>query len=151
MSLTGAYDPDNIFAKILRGEAPALKVFEDAEAIAFLDIFPRATGHTLVVPKHPSRTVFDLPAARIGPYMQRVQRVAAGVRAALNPDGVMLVQFNGAPAGQTVFHLHFHIIPRLSGERLFAEGQSPRADVATLDPLARKIAAEIDRLPTGEL
>jgi histidine triad (HIT) family protein len=144
MSLDGAYDPDNIFAKILRGEAPCFKVFEDDVALAFLDIFPRSTGHTLVIPKHGARNLFELPGEMIGPYMQRVQTVADGVRRALAPDGVMLVQFNGAPAGQTVFHLHFHIIPRFEGEMLFAEGKSPKADLDAMAGLAAGLSAAIE-------
>jgi histidine triad (HIT) family protein len=143
MSLMGAYDPNNIFAKILRGEAPCIKVFEDDAALAFLDIFPRSTGHTLVIPKVAARNLFELPAAAVGPYMERVQLVAHGVRRALSPDGVILVQFNGAPAGQTVFHLHMHIIPRFDAEMLYAEGQSPKADASALAVIGEKIRAAI--------
>lgn len=143
MSLAGAYDDQNIFAKIIRGEAPAFKVFEDDAAIAFLDIFPRSTGHTLVIPKQPARNLLDLPADHIGAYMARVQRVAAGLTKALAPDGLFVAQFNGAPAGQTVFHLHFHLIPRYDGEGLLREGESPKADMAALSALAARIAPHI--------
>jgi histidine triad (HIT) family protein len=142
MSLSEPYDDQNIFAKILRGEAPCFKVFEDDVALAFLDIYPRAPGHTLVAPKFPARTLFDLPGDHIGPYMQRVQSVAHGVRKALNPDGVMIWQFNGAPGGQSVFHVHFHIIPRRTGDSLSPEGQN-RGDMAALKALADQVAAAI--------
>ena len=105
MTLHAPYDRDNIFAKMLRGEIPAVKVFEDDIALAFMDIFPQAPGHTLVIPKDvEARNLLDMPADRLGPYMERVQRVARAVEAGLQPDGVIVTQFNGAAAGQTVFH-----------------------------------------------
>ena len=119
MSLDGTYDAGNIFAKILRGEIPAAKVFEDAHVLAFMDVFPQARGHTLVIPKHSTaRNFLDEAPEVIGPLMLGVQRVARAVRSALNPDGIVVTQFNGAAAGQTVFHLHFHIIPRWDGVAL---------------------------------
>lgn len=142
MSLDGAYDPGNIFAKILRGEAPCFKVHEDEVALAFLDVFPQAEGHTLVIPKHPARNVLELPPALLGPWMERVQTVARGVRAALRPDGIILTQFNGAPAGQTVFHLHMHVIPRIEGRALKAHGGA-MADPDQLRALATQIGAAI--------
>ena len=124
MSLDGTYDPGNIFAKILRGEMPAVRVFEDDDVLAFLDVFPQARGHTLVIPKHSTaRNLLEETPEVIGPLMLGVQRVARAVRAALNPDGLMISQFNGAPAGQTVFHLHVHIIPRWDGVALGRHGQ----------------------------
>jgi len=114
MTLHAPYDPDNIFAKMLRGEIPAVKVFEDDVALAFMDIFPQARGHTLVIPKGvEARNLLEMPAGKLGPYMERVQKVARGVEHALSPDGLVVTQFNGAPAGQTVFHLHFHKIAAL--------------------------------------
>ena len=140
MSLTGAYDDANIFAKILRGEIPCTKVFEDEVALAFMDLFPQSRGHTLVIPKQVrARNFLDLPPEAIGPYLQRVQRVAQAVEKALKPDGIMLTQFNGAPAGQTVFHVHFHIIPRYEGAGLAGHGQSKQADPAALNALAAQI------------
>ena len=110
MTLHAQYDPDNIFAKMLRGEIPAVKVFEDEIALAFMDIFPQAEGHTLVIPKNvQARNLLEMPTEKIGTYMERVQNVAKAVEKALAPDGVIVTQFNGAAAGQTVFHLHFHI------------------------------------------
>lgn len=143
MSLDGTYDAGNIFAKILRGEAPSVRVFEDEHIMAFMDVFPQARGHTLVIPKHSTARNFLEEAPEIvGPLMLGVQRVARAVRAALNPDGIMVSQFNGAPAGQTVYHLHFHIIPRWEGEALgrHAEGM---ADLEELKGLAAQIAAKI--------
>ena len=143
MSLDGTYDPGNIFAKILRGEMPAVRVFENDDVLAFLDVFPQARGHTLVIPKHSTaRNFLDETPEVIGPLMLGVQRVARAVRAALNPDGLMISQFNGAPAGQTVFHLHVHIIPRWDGVALGRHGQG-MADMDELKALAGLIAAEV--------
>ena len=117
MSLDGAYDDSNIFAKILRGEAPAVRVFEDDHVLAFMDVFPQAKGHVLVIPKRSTaRNLMDEAPERLGTLMQGVQRVARAVHTALRPDGLMVSQFNGATAGQTVFHLHVHIIPRFEGD-----------------------------------
>lgn len=144
MSLHGAYDDNNLFAKILRGEVPAVKVFEDAVALAFMDIFPQSRGHVLVIPKVAgARNLLELPAPKIGPYMERVQLVTKGVAKALGPDGVVVTQFNGAPAGQTIFHLHFHIIPRYDGVKLAGHGHQNKADIAELQKLANEIAAAI--------
>ena len=143
MSLDGTYDPGNIFAKILRGEMPAVRVFENDDVLAFLDVFPQAQGHTLVIPKHSTaRNLLDEVPEVIGPLMLGVQRVARAVRIALNPDGLMISQFNGAPAGQTVFHLHVHIIPRWEGVALGRHGQG-MADMDELKALAAQIAAEV--------
>ncbi|MBL8550170.1 MAG: HIT family protein [Hyphomonadaceae bacterium] len=142
MSLTGTYDDANIFAKILRGELPCIKAFEDEVALAFMDIFPQGRGHTLVIPKGAqARNLLDFPAEMFGPYLERVQRVARAVTAALEPDGFQILQFNGAPAGQTVFHLHFHIIPRWDSVALAGHGHARRADDAELQDIARAIAA----------
>lgn len=144
MSLHGAYDDNNLFAKILRGEVPAVKVFEDAVALGFMDIFPQSRGHVLVIPKVAgARNLLELPAPKIGPYMERVQLVAKGVAKALTPDGIVVTQFNGAPAGQTIFHLHFHIIPRYDGVKLAGHGHQNKADIAELQKLAAEIAAAI--------
>lgn len=144
MSLHGAYDTGNIFAKIIRGEAPCFKVFEDDVALAFMDLFPVGRGHTLVIPKRaPARNLLELPIAEIGPYMERVQRVAAAQVKALKPDGVTVMQFNGAPAGQSVFHLHFHVIPRWEGQPLGQHGKTPMADKEGLAALATQIATAL--------
>ena len=144
MSLDGTYDPTNIFAKILRGEMPAARVFEDDHVLAFMDVFPQARGHTLVIPKHSNaRNLLDEAPEVIGPLMLGVQRVAKAVRAALNPDGLVITQFNGTPAGQTVFHLHVHIIPRWEGVALGRHGAGGMADMDELKALAAQIAAKI--------
>ena len=143
MSLDGTYDAGNIFAKILRGEMSAAKVFEDAHVYAFMDVFPQARGHTLVIPKHSTaRNFLDEAPEVIGPLLLGVQRVARAVRAALKPDGIVVTQFNGTAAGQTVFHLHVHIIPRWEGVALGRHGGG-MADVEELKALAAQIAAEI--------
>jgi histidine triad (HIT) family protein len=110
-----AYEPDNIFAKILRGELPAHKVYEDDVAIAFMDIMPQGPGHTLVVPKAPSRNLLDADPATFGPVLAVVQKLARAVKAAFEAPGVVVMQFNEPASGQTVFHLHFHVIPRFDG------------------------------------
>lgn len=144
MTLHAAYDPDNIFAKILRGDMPSLKVFEDDVALAFMDVFPQSEGHTLVIPKAvEARNFLDMPADRLGSYMLRVQRVAKAVEWGLKPDGLRVVQFNGASAGQTVFHLHFHIIPMWEGKELGRHGTGTMAKPDELAPIAAKIRAAI--------
>lgn len=143
MSLTAPYDPDNIFARILRGELPCARVYEDDVVLAFLDLFPQAPGHTLVVPKVAARNLMDLPAEMLGPYFERVQMLAQAVRTAFDADGVTLMQFSGAAGGQTVFHLHVHLIPRVEGDRLAGHGSGGRADPSVLDDHARSIAAAL--------
>ncbi len=143
MSLYGDYDTDNIFAKILRSEIPAIKVYEDDVAFAFMDLFPQAEGHTLVIPKVPCRNFLEMPADKVGSYMLRVQKVAKAVTKALSPDGVVVMQFNGSPAGQTVFHLHFHIIPRKEGVQMKGHGAAGQADPKALEKLDDKIRAAL--------
>ena len=144
MSLDGTYDAGNIFAKILRGEIPAAKVFEDDHVFAFMDVFPQGRGHTLVIPKHSTaRNLLDEAPEVIGPLMLGVQRVTKAVRAALKPDGLVITQFNGTAAGQTVFHLHVHIIPRWDGVALGRHGAGGMADMNELKVLAAEIAAKI--------
>ncbi|RXF75113.1 HIT family protein [Hansschlegelia zhihuaiae] len=106
------YDPDNIFAKILRGELPAQKVYEDDAAIAIMDVMPQIDGHVLVIPRAQSRNLLDMDAGTIAPLFAAVQKVARAVKAALGAEGVTITQFNEAPAGQSVFHAHVHILPR---------------------------------------
>ena len=144
MSLDGSYDEGNIFAKILRGEAPAARVFEDDHVLAFMDVFPQAKGHTLVIPKHSTaRNLMDEEPAVLSHVILGVQRVTRAVRAALNPDGIVVTQFNGAPAGQTIFHLHFHIIPRWEGVALGRHAGGGMADPEELKALAHQIAEKI--------
>ncbi len=140
MTLHSAYDPDNIFAKILRGDIPHIGVYEDEIALAFMDIFPQTYGHTLIIPKQVrARNLLDVPSEKLGPYMERVQRVAIAVEKALKPDGLIITQFNGSLAGQTVFHLHFHILPKFTGARLKPHAEGAQADPADLEKLAERI------------
>jgi len=109
---TPAYDETNIFAKILRGEVPCLKVYEDDVALAFMDIMPQADGHVLVLPKSPARNILDADPQMLGQLIARVQNIARAVKEALAADGITILQYNEPAGGQTVFHLHFHIVPR---------------------------------------
>jgi histidine triad (HIT) family protein len=113
-----AYDPNNVFAKILRGELPCHKVYEDEHVLAFMDIMPRGDGHTLVIPKTPARGLLDIAPEALAALAIGVQKVAAGVKAAMGGDGLTIQQFNEPAGGQVVFHLHFHIIPRWEGVKL---------------------------------
>lgn len=106
-----AYDEQNIFARILRGELPAIKVYEDDQVLAFMDIMPQADGHTLVIPKTPAVTLLDLPADAAAYTIQVVQKVAKAIEVGLDAQGIVLMQLSGAAAGQTVPHIHFHLIP----------------------------------------
>lgn len=137
-----AYDSQNIFAKIIRGEAPCFKVYEDAHTLAFMDIMPQAEGHTLVIPKEHAENIFDLSPEGAASLLQTTKKVAAAVKLVTNTPGIMLAQLNGAAAGQTVFHIHFHIIPRFSGIDLGMHARD-KADFAKLKALAEKIAAAI--------
>ena len=110
-----AYDDGNIFARILRGEIPCTKVYEDEVCLAFMDIMPQVEGHVLVIAKAPSRTLLDADPAVLSALMPRVQRIGRAAVAAFGADGLTLMQFSEAPAGQTVFHLHFHLLPRRAG------------------------------------
>lgn len=144
MSLDGTYDDGNIFAKILRGEAPSARVFEDEHVYAFMDVFPQSRGHVLVIPKHSkARNLLEEEPQILADLMLGVQRVTRAVRAALNPDGIMVSQFNGEASGQTVYHLHVHIIPRWAGVPLGRHAGGGMADPAELKALAEQIAAKI--------
>ena len=144
MSLTGDYDPDNVFAKIIRGEIPSVKVWEDAEVLAFMDVFPQAEGHVLVVSKtSAARNLLDVEPGVLATLTAAVQRTAMAVTRALEPDGLSIMQFNGEAGGQTVFHLHFHIIPRKAGQGLKGHSQEPMADPERLKALAARIAAAL--------
>ena len=137
-----SYDPSNIFGKILRGEIPAHKVYEDDLALVMMDIFPQSRGHTLVVPKAPSRNLLDADPAALAAVMPLVQKVANAVKRATGADGIRLAQFNEAQAGQTVFHLHFHIIPVYEGVSLAAHAGG-KADDGELAALAKAIAVAL--------
>ena len=113
-----SYDDDNIFAKILRGEAPAYVVEEDSVSLTFMDLMPQSKGHTLIIPKESAQDILNVSSEALGHVIRQTQRVAKAVDEAFHPDGVMVAQLNRAPAGQTVFHLHFHVIPRWSGEAM---------------------------------
>ncbi|WP_334161328.1 HIT family protein [Phenylobacterium sp.] len=144
MSLDGTYDDGNIFARILRGEMPAARVFEDEHVFAFMDVFPQSKGHTLVIPKHSrARNLLEEEPQVLSELVLGVQRVARAVRAALKPDGIVITQFNGAPAGQTVYHLHVHIIPRWEGVPVGRHAGGQMADAEELKALAQQIAAQI--------
>ena len=115
--MTG-YDNSNVFAKILRGELPAHKVYEDDATVAFMDVMPQGTGHTLVVPKAASRNLLDAAPETFAPHLSTVQKVARAAKKAFEADGVTVIQFNEPAAGQTVFHLHVHVLPRFEGVAL---------------------------------
>ena len=143
MSLEGTYDRDNIFARILRGEMPAAKVFEDDRALAIMDVFPQARGHVLVLPKSEARTLLDAEPDALQALILRVQRVARAVREALQPHGLTVMQFNGEAGGQTVFHLHFHIVPRWEGQAMGRHAGGGMADPQELAALAQQIGAAL--------
>ena len=137
-----AYDPNNIFAKILRGEIPSVKVFEDGKTLAFMDVMPQADGHVLVVPKEPAENIFDLSPEGAAALIATTQKVAKAVRKGLDVPGVMLAQLNGAAAGQSVFHVHFHIIPRRGGVDMKLHARD-MVDPKTLEPIAAKIRSAL--------
>jgi histidine triad (HIT) family protein len=144
MSLHGEYDSQNIFAQIIRGEAPCYKLYEDEDVLAFLDVFPQSYGHTLVIPKRSAaRNMLEIDAASLSKVMAVVQKLTGVLVAELEPAGVQVAQFNGAPAGQTVFHIHVHIVPRYEGEALgvHAAGKAEAEQLAALQArLLKRIA-----------
>ncbi|OGN49352.1 MAG: HIT family hydrolase [Caulobacterales bacterium RIFOXYB1_FULL_67_16] len=145
MSLHGAYDPDNVFAKILRGEIPSVKVWEDDQVLAFMDVFPQSEGHVLIIAKQSqARTLLEIEPDALAAVTAALHRTAKAVEKALKPDGISVMQFNGEAGGQTVFHLHFHIIPRWADRAMKGHGQAPMADAAELQVIAQRIAAELD-------
>jgi len=144
MSLDGTYDDANIFAKIVRGEIPSARIFEDDDVLAFMDAFPQSKGHCLVISKSSkARNLLEVEANVLVKVMAAVQRLTRAARKALKPDGLVVTQFNGAPAGQTIFHLHVHVIPRFEGEALGRHGGG-MADPAELQALAAQIRAALD-------
>ena len=136
------YDFDNIFAKLLRGEIPSTRVYEDAQTLAFMDIMPRADGHVLVIPKTPCRNLLDASPEQLAAVMQTVQKVSQAVMIAFDADGVTVQQFNEAAGGQEVFHLHVHVLPRLEGVSLRAPGQM--GDKDAISSQAEQIRAALD-------
>jgi histidine triad (HIT) family protein len=140
-----AYDNNNIFAKILRGEIPAYKVYEDDSTLAFMDVMPQSPGHTLVVPRYPAENLFDLDLAAGNAVLRTVQLVARAVKEAFNADGIMLNQFNGPAAGQTVFHFHVHIVPRYENVAL-RRHTGDMEDAGVLQEQAQRIKAVLERL-----
>lgn len=137
------YDPDNIFGKILRGEIPAHKVYEDEHSLAFMDVMPQGEGHTLVIPKAPSRGLLDAEPEALAALIASVQRVARAVKAAFAADGLTVFQYNEPAGGQTVFHLHVHIVPRREGVPL-KRHEGGMADNAVLAAHAERIRAALE-------
>lgn len=137
-----SYDDSNVFAKILRGEMPCCKIYEDDHTLAFMDIMPRADGHCLVIPKAKAINIFDVDAQTFSYVMETVRRLAPAVREAMGAGGILIQQFNEAVAGQMVFHLHYHIVPRHEGVALRAHS-GEMEDAAVLEANAEKIRAAI--------
>ncbi len=137
-----AYDPNNIFAKILRGEAPCFKVYEDDMTLAFMDVMPQAEGHTLVIPKYPAEDIFDLDPDYAAAMAKTVKRIAPAVRKAFDAPGILVAQLNGSAAGQTVFHIHTHIIPRTNGIDLKLHARE-MADFKLLEKHAEMVKAAL--------
>jgi len=143
MTLHAPYDHENIFAKILRGEMPCVKIYEDSHILSIMDAFPQSEGHVLVIPKAPSRNLLEVAPKDIGRLFGSVQRITKAVEAALTPDGIVVTQFNGAPAGQTVFHTHVHIIPRYEDKPIGQHGGG-MADAVALETIAEKIRKKLE-------
>ena len=136
------YDPNNIFAKILRGEIPCVKVYENDKTLAFMDVMPEAEGHVLVIPKEGAENILDLSPAGLAALMATTQKVAKAVDKALSPDGILLKQYNRAAAGQSIFHVHFHIVPRWEGVPMAPHGKV-MVQPAVLEPIAAKIRSQL--------
>ena len=139
-----AYDQNNIFAKILRGELPCHKVYEDDRALALLDIMPRAPGHTLVIPKAPVRTLLDIAQPDLAHLMNVVQKVARAAVTVFAADGITVQQFNEPAGGQVVFHLHFHVVPRKDGVAMKPPA-SVKEEMSVLSDQALKLSAALKR------
>ncbi|WP_455474632.1 HIT family protein [Bartonella sp. B30(2025)] len=118
-----SYDNNNIFAKLIRNEIPSVRVYEDEDVIAFMDIMPQAPGHTLVIPRKSSRNLLDADTETLFPVIKAVQKIANAIKKAFQADGITIMQFNEEASQQTVFHLHFHIIPRMKGVELNLHNQ----------------------------
>ncbi|WP_170603761.1 HIT family protein [Ruegeria arenilitoris] len=136
------YDPENIFAKILRDEIPSTRVYEDADTLAFMDIMPRTDGHLLVIPKSPCRNILDASPEQLAAVISTVQKLAQATKSAFDADGVTIQQFNEAAGGQEVFHLHFHVLPRHDGVPVRPPGNMGDADA--IAGHAEKIRAALD-------
>jgi histidine triad (HIT) family protein len=136
------YDSNNIFAKILRGQIPSVKIYEDDKTFAFMDVMPEAEGHVLVIPKEGAENILDLSPAGLAAMMATTQKVAKAVDQALSPDGILLKQYNRAAAGQSVFHVHFHIVPRWEGVPMAPHGKV-MVEAAKLEPIAAKIRSAL--------
>jgi histidine triad (HIT) family protein len=132
-----AYDSNNIFARILRGEAPCHRIYEDAATLAFLDVMPQADGHSLVLPKAAVENLFELDDDAAAAVMRTGRRVALALREVYRPDGLTVMQFNGAEAGQTVFHFHLHLVPRFAGQPLRSHGRGMADGQLLADQAAR--------------
>ncbi len=144
MGLHLDYDPENIFAQIIRGDMPAVKIHETDETLAFMDIFPQSRGHCLVIPKKTTAVnLLDIEAEDLKILIAATQRIAVAVERALEPDGVRIAQFNGSEAGQTVFHIHFHVIPAYADAPIGRHGETGPADTEELKALAAKISAAL--------
>jgi histidine triad (HIT) family protein len=133
-----SYDPQNVFARILRGELPCERVYEDEATLAFMDLMPQSQGHVLVITREPAETIFDLSPDGAAACIRVTQQVAAAVKRAFEAPGILIAQVNGAAAGQTVPHVHFHIIPRRGGDQLLAHG-AVKADLTQLRANAERI------------
>lgn len=137
-----SYDPNNIFAKILRGELPCYKVYEDDKVLAFLDIMPRMPGHTLVLPKAPARNIFDVGADDLAAVIRAAQKIAKAAMVTFGADGVTIQQFNESAGGQVVFHLHVHVVPRKAGVPMKPPA-SEKEKPEVLAEQAKKLAAAL--------
>jgi len=141
-----AYDPNNIFARILRGELPKIAIYEDDKTLAFMDIMPSVEGHTLVIPKEPAEDILDLTPEAACALIRTTQKVARAVKAATGAPGIMLVQLNGTAAGQSVPHIHFHVLPRSEGLDLKLHGRG-MVKPELLEPVAARIRAALHGRP----
>jgi histidine triad (HIT) family protein len=136
------YNPNNIFAKILRGELPKVRIYEDDLTMAFMDIMPSIEGHTLVITKEHAEGILDLSPEGAAALIKTTQKIARAVKKALTSPGIMLVQLNGEAAGQSIPHIHFHVLPRAHGLDLKLHGRQ-MVDAKTLEPIAAKIRAAL--------
>ncbi len=137
------YDPNNIFAKIVRGEAPAHRIYEDEHTLAFMDLMPQAEGHTLVIPKSAAVDLVDIDPIALSKTILTTQHIAKAVKQAFDADGIMIAQLSGRAAGQSVFHLHFHILPRHGGIdfQLHAQTVAPTEQLEANAEKIRKVLA----------
>lgn len=145
MKANAQYDAGNVFARIIRGEMPSARVYEDEVTLAFMDAFPQAEGHVLVIAKtSTARSILEIDAAVLARLIKLVRRIARAVQEVLMPDGVIIAQLNGEAAGQTIGHFHFHVIPCWSGQPLDGRLQDTPVELARLQRMARKLAAALE-------